>query len=457
MSNRGRILVLGPPSDPATGLVAVLVQRGFAAERVTPTASLRDDLAEWKPDAVVALGVPEAPAGVALTRRICTDRPGLPVVLVVAAGATDVLDAATRAGAFAVLHGPGDHQSLVLSLDRAIEHRALRREVRRLERVVRHTDGFGDLLGNSPPMRLLYETMGPAAASDVPVLITGESGTGKEVAARALHRQSRMSAGPFVPVNVAAVPDGLLESELFGHARGAFTDARQARQGLFVRADKGTLFLDEIGELSLSLQPKLLRALQERQVRPVGSDKEVPFHARIIAATNRDLEAEVAAGRFREDLYYRLAVIHLELPPLRARSSDVLVLAQHLLRRVTRRTGKGVEGVAPDASRMLLAYRWPGNVRELENVIERAVALTHQTEITAADLPPRIRNQLAAPRRIELESPEALVPMAVIEERYIRQVLAATDGNKTKAARVLGFDRKTLYRKMQRYGLSLDG
>ena len=456
MSNRGRILVLGAPSASATSLVAVLSQRGFAAERVTPATTFRDDLADWKPDAVVALGVPDPTAGVELTRRICTDLPGLPVVLVVAVGSTDVLDPATRAGAFAVLQGLGDHPSLVLSLDRAIEHRALRREVRRLEKVVRRTDGFGDLLGNSPPMRTLYETMGPAAASDVPVLITGESGTGKEVAARALHRQSRASGGPFVPVNVAAVPDGLLESELFGHARGAFTDARQARQGLFVRADKGTLFLDEIGELSLSLQPKLLRALQERQVRPVGSDEEVPFQARIIAATNRDLEAEVAAGRFREDLYYRLAVIHLELPPLRARSSDVLVLAQHLLSRVTRRTGKGVEGVAPDASRLLLAYRWPGNVRELENVIERAVALTQQTEITAADLPMRIRNQPRAPGLVQFEQPAELVSMAVVEERYIRQVLAATAGNKTWAARILGFDRKTLYRKMARYGLAPD-
>lgn len=453
MSDRGRVLVVGP-ADEVPPLAESLGARGFAVTLARPSADLSEVLAAARPDAVVAAGRALAEPALEVTRRLCTVRPGLPVVLAVDSETSDVVDQATRAGAFSVVSYTGDDQALVLAVDRAIEHRALRREVRRLEREVKHQP-VETLLGNSRQMRRVEAMLGPAAASDVPVLVTGESGTGKEVAARALHKQSRQAQGPFVAVNLAAVPDGLLESELFGHARGAFTDARSARKGLFVQANGGTLFLDEIGELAKSLQPKLLRALQERIIRPVGSDKEVPFTARIVAATNQNLEAMVAQGRFREDLFYRLAVIHLELPPLRERGPDILLLANHLLGRITGRTGKRVRGIAPDAARLLLAWRWPGNVRELENVLERAVALTSSVEITAADLPERLRGAVEATLLPASVPPEDLVPMDVIEERYIRRVLAAVGNNKSRAAAVLGFDRKTLYRKMQRFNIPL--
>jgi len=254
-----------------------------------------------------------------------------------------------------------------------------------------------------------------------------------------------------VAVNLAAVPDGLLESELFGHARGAFTDARTSRRGLFSQASGGSLFLDEVGELSLALQPKLLRALQERVVRPVGSDKEQPFDARIIAATNRKLEEMVQQGTFREDLYYRLAVIQVELPPLRARGADILLLADHFLARAAARTGKTIRSISAPAARRLLRYRWPGNVRELENVVERAVALTVNSELGVEDLPHRIMGTRAEPELGPAENGVDLVPLHVVEERHIRRVLQALGGNKTRAAQLLGLDRKTLYRKLDRY------
>ncbi len=444
-------MVVGEDSD-ASALVTGLASRGFSLSVAAMCIDEKEAVQSHRPDAVLALGQREPGEALALIRRLCTLRPGLPVVLVLASEAAEsarVTDRATRAGAFAIVSQGSDQQALVLALDRAIEHRALRREVRRLARAVSREPQTA-LLGNSRQMRRVEAMLEPAATSDVAVLITGESGTGKEVAARALHRRGRHAAGPFVAVNLAAVPDGLLESELFGHARGAFTDARTARKGLFVQADSGTLFLDEIGELARSVQAKLLRALQERVVRPVGSDREVPFSARIVAATNQDLEARVRAGQFREDLFYRLAVIHLELPPLRERGADILLLANHMLDRITSRTGKPVRGIAPDAARLLLAWRWPGNVRELENVLERAVALTSGQEITADDLPHRLQGVAPSVLPPSDTPVEDLVSMQVIESRYIQQVLEAVGHNKARAARVLGFDRKTLYRKLER-------
>lgn len=451
MTDRGRVLLVGDAPD-AAALDAALSDRGFRLSVAALDVDETEALQSHGPDAVVALGQRRPGEALDLIRRLCTLRPGLPVVLVLAPAAAQsarLADRATRAGAFAIVSQSSDPQALVLAIDRAIEHRALRREVRRLARVVSREPQTA-LLGNSRQMRRVEAMLEPAATSDVSVLITGESGTGKEVAARALHRRSRQSAGPFVAVNLAAVPHGLLESELFGHARGAFTDARTARKGLFVQADSGTLFLDEVGELARSVQAKLLRALQERVVRPVGSDREVPFSARVVAATNQDLEARVRAGQFREDLFYRLAVIHLELPPLRERGADILLLANHILERITSRTGKPVRGIAPEAARLLLAWRWPGNVRELENVLERAVALTSGQEITADDLPQRMQG-IAPSVLPPSDTPvEDLVSMEVIESRYIQRVLEAVGHNKAHAARVLGFDRKTLYRKLQR-------
>jgi two-component system response regulator HydG len=283
------------------------------------------------------------------------------------------------------------------------------------------------------------------------VLINGESGTGKEVAARALHRLSRRAKGPVVAVNCAAVPAALLESELFGHMKGAFTDARSDRVGVFKQADGGTLVLDEVGELPLPLQPKLLRALQERTVRPLGAGAEEPFDARIVSITNVDLEEKVGEGQFREDLFYRLNVITLTMPPLRSRAQDLLELAQVFVTRASQRSGKAVRGLTPEAAKCLLSYDWPGNVRELENCIERAVAFTTFDHVLVEDLPDRVR---AGPGRAPVAPDETQLPMETIERRHVMRVLEAQGGNRTRAARILGLDRKTLQRKLERWGMS---
>jgi two-component system response regulator HydG len=298
----------------------------------------------------------------------------------------------------------------------------------------------------------VYELIERMTGSPVTVLVTGESGTGKELVARALHRGGPRRHGPFVAVNCAALPEPLLESELFGHARGAFTDARSARTGLLVGADRGTLLLDEIGEMPQGMQVKLLRALQERLVRPVGAGEEIAFDARIVAATNSDLGAAVEAGTFREDLYYRLNVVQIDLPPLRARGNDVLLLAQHFLERARVRAGKDVRGLSSDAARRLLAYRFPGNVRELQNCMERAVALARYDEIMPEDLPERIVHSRPTPVELpSAEDPADLPPLAEIERRYILGVLEAVGGQRLRAAQILGIDRKTLYRKLETY------
>ena len=290
------------------------------------------------------------------------------------------------------------------------------------------------------------------ADSAVGVLVTGESGTGKELIARAIHRQGPNPDGPFVAVNCAAIPEPLLESELFGHAKGAFTDAKSQRRGLFAQSSGGTLFLDEIGDMPLPMQVKLLRALEERQVRPVGSDTSSPFDARVIAASNRDLEAAVQEKTFREDLYYRIHVVHIEVPPLRARAGDILELAQHFLRVAAARQRKAVTGFSSAVAEKLLGYTWPGNVRELLHTIERAVALTRFEELTVDDLSERIRAYKVTPLVFTADADE-LVTLDELERRYVIRVLDAVGGNKSNAARVLGLDRTTLYRMLARFGL----
>ena len=391
--------------------------------------------------------------GLALCREAVAAQPGLPVIVMTAFGSLDTAIEAIRAGAYDFITKPFDTDVLQLAVARAIERRRLTDEVRRLREAVQPADAFGDLVGSSHAMRSVFALLERVADSDVTVLVTGESGTGKELVARALHDRGRRRDGPFVAINCAAVPETLLESELFGHVRGAFTDARTAREGLFVRATGGTLFLDEVGEMPSGMQAKLLRALQERTVRPVGAEKEVPFDARIVAATTRDLEALVEQGTFRQDLYFRLAVVEVPLPPLRARGDDVLMLAQHLLSRVASATGRRVEGFDPEAARRLLAYDWPGNVRELANCVERAVALARHDRVTADDLPDRVRRPPAEASAADVVQDADLVPLDEIERRYVTRVLAEVGGKRKVAARILGVDRKTLYRKLERWGM----
>ena len=446
----GRVLIVEDDRALCEMLEEMLARRGYDVAWTTTPAALPELLREADCDVVVTdLNMPGTD-GLEICARVAADRPDVPVIVITAFGDLNVAIAAIRAGAYDFLTKPFDNDQLALALDRAVRHRSLRAEVKRLRQTVRSLQGTAELVGASPPIRALRSLIGRIAQADASVLISGETGTGKELVARALHGDGPRAKGPFVALDCAALPESLIESELFGHARGAFTDASRAHHGLLRQADGGTLFLDEIGNLPPALQPKLLRAIQERRFRPVGAEQEVAFDARILAATNRDLGADAREGRFREDLYYRLDVLHVEVPPLRARGNDVLVLAQHFLAEFAERSGRPVRGIAPNAAARLLAHPWPGNVRELRNCIERAVALAEYDELRAADLPEHLGvapDGPAARARLP-EDPGAFEPLEAVERRYILRVLAAVGGNKTVAARILGLDRKTLRRKL---------
>jgi two-component system response regulator HydG len=389
-----------------------------------------------------------------LCEKIAANRPDIPVVVMTAFGSLETAISAIRVGAFDFVTKPIEMDLLAIALERAVKQRELQEQVRLLSERVESAGRFGDMIGDSPAMQELYDQLTRVADSESSILITGESGTGKELVARSIHKRSRRARSPFVPVNCAAIPDTLLESELFGHAKGAFTDARSERKGLFQQAEGGTLFLDEIGEMPQAMQAKLLRALEENVLRPVGGDKEIAFNVRLLSATNRDLETAIDEGRFREDLYFRINVIQLELPPLRARGTDVLLIAGHYLKDFADRAGKPITGISANAAEKLLAFSWPGNVRELRNVIERAVALTRYEQIAVEDLPEKVRDYRSDQVIISGHDPAELIPMEEVERRYILHVLNTVGGNKTTAARVLGLDRKTLYRKLNSYGVT---
>jgi two-component system, NtrC family, response regulator AtoC len=394
--------------------------------------------------------------GLDLCRRILELRPNQPVILITAFGTMDTAIQAIRAGAYDFLPKPFEVDQLVLAIERGVTLARLKDEVQRLRRAVSDTQSFDEIVGASAKMTELYALLDKISPSDAPVLVTGESGTGKELVARALHNKGSRAKGPFIAVNCAAMPEALLESELFGHAKGAFTDAKAAKTGLFASADGGTLFLDEVGELPLGLQPKLLRALQEHKVRPLGSSAEVAFDARVITATNRDLETMVEERTFREDLFFRINVIQVSLPPLRARGGDVLLLAQHFLERIAARANKRIVGFAPEAGQRLMAYSWPGNVRELANCVERAVALASFDKIVVGDLPEKVRAYKSTQLVLSSDDPTALVSLEQMTQHYVTRVLASVAGNKSAAARVLQIERKTLYRMLERWGVGTD-
>lgn len=390
--------------------------------------------------------------GIALCERMLGIQPDVPVVVLTGHGSMETAIRAIRVGAYDFLSKPLNVKQLGLTVERAAQHRALRVEVRRLREAVNGVP-VSELLGTSPAMRKIQALIAQVAPTEASALVTGETGTGKELIARAIHDLSNKRSGPFIAINCAAVPPNLIESELFGHVKGAFTDAARARTGLFVQASGGTLFLDEIGEMPLEMQPKLLRALQERRVRPVGGNTEVPFDARIVASTNRDLETEVHEKRFREDLYYRINVVTVVTPPLRERGGDILVLAQHFLTRAAVRNNKEMKGISPTGAQKLMSYSWPGNVRELENCMERAVALTRFDHVTIDDLPDKIRAYQTDRLEFATDDASDLVTLDTLEQRYITRVLAVVSGNKSLAAKVLGLNRRTLYRKLDRIEL----
>ncbi len=387
--------------------------------------------------------------GLQLCQQIHELRPDIPVIVITAFGTMETAVAAMRSGAYDFIDKPVELEMLALTVARAVERRALTQQIRLLEQRTASNLQCGDLLGESEAMQRLCDQVNRVATSDASILITGESGTGKELAARSIHKRSERCDQPFVAVNCAALSETLLESELFGHVKGAFTDARSERKGLFLDAEGGTLLLDEIGDMPSSMQVKLLRALEEKRLRPVGADHELPFDVRVLAATHRDLETAVEEGHFREDLFYRINVIQLHMPPLRSRGTDILLLAQHFLRRFSQSAKKEVTAIAEPAARKLLSYAWPGNVRELRNVIERAVALTRHDAITIDDLPQKILDYRGAHVVLAGDDPTEMVTLEQIERRYIDHVMTAVDGNQTQAAKILGIDRKTLYRKLK--------
>ena len=380
--------------------------------------------------------------------------------VVMMTGYATVADAvrAMKSGAYDYLEKPFDPDAAALVVARAAERKRLRDEAATLRRALEGTYGFEDLIGKSAAMQEVYRLLRRAAGLDITVLLLGETGTGKELAARAIHSSSSRKARRFVPVNCGALPPDLVESELFGHARGAFTGAAAAKPGLFEDADGGTLFLDEIGELPLPIQVKLNRALQEREIRRVGDNTPVHVDVRIIAATHRDLKAEAAAGRFREDLFYRLHVLPIRLPPLRERLEDVPLLAAHFLDEHARAFHREVTGLEPDALRALTAYPWPGNVRELENAIERAVAVTSGQVIAAQDLPREITAAppAAAPGELLTALPyrEAIdLARDRVSRDYLAALLREFHGNVTQAAARAGMERESLHRLLKRHGL----
>ena len=387
--------------------------------------------------------------GLAALTKIKALRPDLPVMMMTAFGSIESAVTALKAGAEDYITKPLEVEEVLIKIGRTLKAADLARQVEvQAERLNERFD-FSALKGASPPMLKLKETLAVVAPAEATVLITGESGTGKEVVAQILHQNSRRKDGPMVKVSCAALPENLLESELFGHEKGAFTGAIARREGRFKVADGGTLFLDEIAEMSPSTQAKLLRALQEGEYSPLGSDKTFTADVRILAATNRDLKKAVAEGSFREDLYYRLNVVNLEMPPLRERGEDIISLAEAFLVDFNRKNRRDLRGFSPEARKRLLAYHWPGNVRELINAVERAVIMAKGPFIEAGDLPLALQESAPAGEA----GLHAGLTMREMERALIEKTLLATGGNRTHAADMLGITRKTLQNKIKEYGL----
>ncbi|MFN7931428.1 MAG: sigma-54 dependent transcriptional regulator [Blastocatellia bacterium] len=370
-----------------------------------------------------------------------------PVIIITAFGSVEQAVELVRAGAFRYLTKPFKNSELLKVVTAALAHSEAQRAQARLRREIKVPTR---IIGASRPMRALFEQITIAARGVGTVLITGESGTGKELVARAIHEASQRSGGAFVPVNCAAIPGELMEAELFGHTGTAFTGAKQARKGLMETAENGSLFLDEIGELPLPIQPKLLRALQDKAIRAIGSNTERSVNVRVIAATNRDLEKDVGEGRFRQDLFWRLNVLHLHVPALRERAYDVPLLVEYFIAKACEAAERTPLAVTPEALALLTAYSWPGNVRELENALERAVAFAEGASIAPEDLPQRVRTNGSTAALLARSSEQAMT-LREVEREYILDILRRTGGNKLKASQMLGLDRKTLYRKLEEY------
>jgi len=393
-------------------------------------------------------------SGIELFEEIRNIDPDLPVILMTAFAEVDQAVDAMKRGALDHIQKPFDNKEIKKAVARGVEKRSLMKNIRRLETELGTL--WGNIIGKSKAIQKVFAIMKKVADTPTTVLISGESGTGKELIARGLHNASSRSEAPFVPVNCAAVPENLLESELFGYEKGAFTGANSLKQGKFEFADGGSLFLDEVGEMTVGLQVKFLRVLQEQEFQRIGGNKDIKVDVRIIAATNKDLKEEVEAGRFREDLFFRLNVVHIEVPPLRERRDDIPSLVAHFLKRFSEKLGGATKDLEPDVTSALYRYSWPGNVRELQNVIERAVVLSKGGSVTPEDLPPEIRESPEIGEGLDtlISWQKGLSDtLDAIEERMIRQALEKAGNVQAQAAKTLGVSRSNLQYKMKKYGL----
>lgn len=448
-SSKPRILVVDDDRAMCQLLFDLLREDGYAVEVAHDGETAIEKHRAGRFDLTITDLMMPKMKGVELIQRL-REIDGAPVLLITAFGSIESAVEAMRAGAFHYVTKPFHNDEILIQVKRALEQERLQKEVKRLRTEVQARERFQEIIGQSEEMQKVFETV--AQVSDLPanLLIEGESGTGKEIIARAIHSNSSRASGPFVPVNCAAIPENLLESELFGYVRGAFTDARKDRRGLFQEAGGGILFLDEIGEMPLTLQAKLLRVLEDKEVRPLGANQGEKIDARVLSASNRNLEESVRSGTFRQDLFYRLNVIRIALPPLRDRREDIPLLVNHFIEKFAPDSKRQVDGIQAEALTALKSHDWPGNIRELEHVIERAVLLGKGTMIGKEDLPPHLvaRDEGAF---VVNQALAKHLTLDELEREYIGRVLESTHGNKTEAARILGVDRTTLYRKLEEY------
>jgi two-component system response regulator AtoC len=450
-----RVLVVDDEENIRLVLRTLLKKHGYEVELADSGESALASLDSFDPDVILTDVRMPRMGGLDLLGALKAKQHPATVIVMSAYGNVDLAIDAMKAGAYDYVSKPFKPDEIVLTLRKAEERESLRRENRALREQMQKDTQFSSIVAKSREMTDIFRTITKIADFKTTVLVTGESGTGKELVARAIHDRCQRKAAPFVAINCGAIPENLLESELFGHKKGAFTDATADRRGLFEEASGGTLFLDEIGELPLNLQVKLLRVLQEESIRRLGDPKDIKVDVRIIAATHRDLAADVKAGRFREDLFYRINVLAIAIPPLRSRREDVNLLIDHFLARNNARLGTSIRGVSPEARKLLLEYAWPGNVRELENTIERAMVLAETDVLQSIDLPERIRDALD-PVQVQLASGELSIKKttAAIEQILIRRALQKTKGNRTRAADILEISHRALLYKIKDYKIT---
>jgi DNA-binding NtrC family response regulator len=449
ITDKATIIVVDDDPEMANVLRDVLAEAGYRALSAGSGAGAVTLVKEQDPDLLISDLRMSGMSGHQLQLELKRIAPNLPVIIITAFGSIPTAIESMKLGAFDYLTKPFGNDELLLIVSRALDDFQLRQEVRRLRGELARSYGLPNIIAADPKMIAVLDLIEQIADSPASVLITGESGTGKDLIARALHFSSSRRNGPFIPINCAAIPETLIESELFGYVKGAFTDARQGKTGLFAAAQGGTLFLDEIGEMPPLLQPKLLRAIEDKRIRPLGAIEETSIDVRIVAASNSDLDKAINEGKFRSDLYYRLATVTLAVPPLRERQQDVALLARHFLVRACAEAAKAVPDLDPDAMACLIRYRWPGNVRELQSAIQTGVILCRDSKLGVKDLPPKITGRGLPFAKILEDVVQRRLSLDQLEREYVGAVLESVNGNKTEASLILQIDRKTLYRKLE--------